>query len=100
MATMTSPGWSPARRAGDCGSTRLTTAPPEPQRFGDVGRQVLDLNAEAAAPHFAIGHELLHDAPRHIDGHGEADADVAAGRTQNRRVDADQFAAEIDEGAA
>ncbi|WP_306304522.1 hypothetical protein [Methylogaea oryzae] len=41
--------------------------------------------------------EHVHDAGRHVDGDGEADADVAAGGGEDGGVDADQLAAQVDQ---
>ena len=64
------------------------------------GRQILDRNPDAAALHLAIAHDLLHDAPRHVDRHREADADIAATRRQDRGVDPDHLAVEVDQRSA
>ena len=44
--------------------------------------------------------EIVHHVLRHVRRNREADADVAAGRREDLRVDADQFPVEIHEGAA
>src|SRR5439155_3560287 len=61
---------------------------------------VLDRHADAAALHFAIAKDLIHDLARHVDRHGEADPDIAAARRQDGGVDADALALEVDERAA
>ena len=53
----------------------------------------LDRHAEHAALHLAVVDQLRHDVLRHVRGNREADADVAARRRQDLRVDADQLAA-------
>src|SRR5262249_20502411 len=68
--------------------------------LGDVRRQVLQRHADPAALHRAMRHELLHDAARHVDRYREAAAASAAARTDDRRVDADELAAQVDERAA
>ncbi len=71
------------------------------QRLGKIGRQILDRHPEPAAPHLAEFDELVHDGERHVDGHGEADPDVAAApRRDDRGVDADELAVERDQRAA
>src|SRR5690348_16053221 len=39
--------------------------------------------------------DLLHDAARHVDGHGEPDPDIAAAGRQDGRVDSDELAAQV-----
>src|SRR5712692_7247956 len=66
----------------------------------EIRRQILDHDADAAALHFAESDELLHDAARHGDRHREADADIAAARRQDRGIDADALALQVDQRAA
>src|SRR6185503_9384250 len=66
-------------------------------RGGDVGSHVLDAYAEQSAPHRARRNELLHDRADHVDGNREADADVAAGARNDRGIDADELAVQVDE---
>src|SRR5690606_24306841 len=47
------------------------------------------------AAYFTMLDQLVHDLPDHVDGNSEADADVAAGRTDDGGVDADQVAVQI-----
>jgi len=59
--------------------------------------QVLDDEADPGVPHLAVGDQVLHHAPRAIDGDGEADAlrlPVDGG------VDADQLALDVEQRAA
>src|SRR5258707_11652735 len=42
-------------------------------RLREIGGQVLDRHADAAALYFAIANELVPDAARHADRHREAD---------------------------
>src|SRR5215211_3439177 len=44
--------------------------------------------------------DLLHDAARHVNRHGEADPDVAASRGKDSGVDADELSAHVDQRAA
>src|SRR5271165_351294 len=50
--------------------------------------------------HAAIGHQVVGDVFRGVDGNGEADARGGAAGRVNRGVDADDFAMRIDERAA
>jgi hypothetical protein len=43
---------------------------------------------------------LAHDVAGNVRGNGKTDAHVAAGRRNDRRVDADQLTVEIDQGSA
>ncbi len=70
------------------------------ERPGEIGGQVLDRHPDLAAPDLAVADQLVHHVARHIDRHGKADADIAALRRQDRGVDADQPAAQIDQRAA
>lgn len=71
-----------------------------PERLGQAGGEILDVDAETAAFHFTVFHELPGQLPDHVDGDREADADVAPRRRQDRRVDADELALQIDQGTA
>src|SRR5580658_9702207 len=70
------------------------------ERVGDIRCHGVHADAELAALHRAELDQLVHDAVRHVHRDGEADADVAAAARQNRGVDADQLAAQIDQRAA
>ena len=73
----------------------------EAERIGQIARQALQAGAEPGPPHFlAAGLGRRDDAFHHIDRNGEADADRAARLRENRRIDADQAAFHIDQGAA
>ena len=61
-------------------------------RLREIGGQVLNRDADAAALDLAVVDQLVHDLARHVDRHGKADADIAAARRQDRGVDADQLA--------
>lgn len=58
-----------------------------------VGRQVFNIDVEAAAPYFAEARDLVDHLAHDIHRHRETDADVAARRTDDGGVDADQIAA-------
>ena len=70
------------------------------EALGELGRQRLDGHAEPAARHLALGRQLRVDPLGHVDGDGEADADIAAGAREDRAVDADDLARHVDERAA
>ena len=70
------------------------------QAFGDVVGHLLDAHAEPAAPRFAELAKLVDDRDRGLRGHREADADRAAGGRDDRRIDADHLAVEIEQRAA
>src|SRR3546814_20233312 len=44
--------------------------------------------------------DLVDGIFHHVDRDGEADADIAAAAAQDRRIDADQLALRVDQGAA
>src|SRR5581483_4148654 len=69
------------------------------QAFGNVVGDLLDANAEPAAPRLAVLAKLVEHGQRGIGRHGKTDADRAAGRRDDRRVDADDFAVEIEQRA-
>jgi hypothetical protein len=98
-AAMTrSPFRMPACSAGDFGT-----------HFGDqrafvalgvkggrqFGREVLRADADAPAPHLAMGNDLLHDEMRHADRQGKSNADITAAGRQDCGVDADQLATQV-----
>ena len=100
---MTSPGWMPAGLAGPLSSTPAISAPRgglDVQALGDVVGDLLDAHAEPAAPHLAVLAQLIDDGDRAVGGHREADADRAAGRRDDRGVDADHFAVEVEQRSA
>ena len=100
---MTSPGSMPAgsRRAllvdaGDQRAARRLDA----EALGDLVGHLLDAHAEPAAPGFAELLELIDHRERGLRRHREADADRAARRRDDRGVDADHFAVEVEQRAA
>ena len=100
---MTSPRSMPAFAAGLSLVTALTRAPfdlVEAEALGHVRGDALHGDAELAAAHLAVVHELGHDRLRHARGDREADADVAARGRQDLGVDAHELAGGVDEGAA
>ncbi len=68
-------------------------------RFDARARQILDDQPRAAPAHRASRDELCHDGARHVDRDGEADPGglPALGRTHG--IDANELAANVDEGA-
>ena len=68
--------------------------------LGDVVGDLLDAHAEPAAPRLAKLAQLIDNRGRTVGGHCEADADRAAGRRNDRGVDADHFAIEVEQRAA
>ena len=72
----------------------------EPEALAEVGSEAEDRDAERAAAHLAELDQLLHHVLDHVRGNGEANAHVAAGLRQDRGVDADQLAAQVDQRAA
>src|SRR5947209_8218603 len=89
-----SPVWTPMRAAGLPGRTRRTSraspfsATPRPRR--------LQARSSAWAAHLAVGDQVAHHAPRAVDGNGKPDALRLA---VDRRVDADELAADVEERA-
>ena len=66
------------------------------EQFGDLRGHRLDLDAEPAALHRAVLHQILDDFARGRGGNGEGDADIAARRREDRGVDADHLAVEVE----
>src|SRR5690606_5071418 len=69
------------------------------EAVGDACVDVLGVDAQAAAMHFAGGLELAHDVAGQVRGNRETQADVAghrAARVEAGGVDADQLAVEVD----
>ena len=60
----------------------------------------LDLDAEPAALHRAVLDQVLYHFAGGRGRNGEGDADIAARRREDRRVDADHFAVEVEGRAA
>src|SRR6185437_237613 len=82
------PGGGGRTVAIDVGDQR-TLGTIEAEVLGDRRRHRLDADAEPAALDLAGGAQLLDDRPRQVGRNGEADADRAARRRIDRRVDAD-----------
>ena len=100
---MMSPARMPALAAGlSCTTSEMRTplALLEREALGELGRQRLNGDAEPAARHLALGRQLRVDPLGHVDGNGEADADIAARAREDGAVDPDHFARHIDEGSA
>ena len=72
----------------------------EAERGRRVVVDVLDLDAEPAAADRAALLQLLDDVERRPRRNREGDADVAARRAEDRRVDADHLALEVERRAA
>ena len=92
---MTSPTLMPGRRGravlhhvGDQRALRLV----EPERLGDLRRDLLDHHAEPAARDVALLLQLRDELLGEVDRDGEADADVAAAAAEDGGVDADHLA--------
>src|SRR5690606_30819588 len=96
-------GLQPALGAGrillDHGDQRAAGAI-QTEGFRQLRVDVLDGHADAAARDFAGFDELLLDVVRYVDRNGERQAHVAAAAAINLRVDADHFAAHVEERAA
>ncbi len=65
--------------------------------LGAVGIEVGDADAEQAALDLTVLQDLAHDRLGDVHGNGEADADVAAAVAEDRGIDADQLAPQVDE---
>src|SRR5690606_23156622 len=63
-------------------------------------RHFLDQHAQITAHDFALAAQLRQQLLYEIDRNSEADADITAGAAEDRRVDADDFAAQIEERPA
>src|SRR5262249_45469165 len=72
----------------------------EAEAFSDVGRDRLDLDADPAAADDALLLELVDDALHGVGRDGEGDADRAARRREDRSVDADHRAVDVERRAA
>src|SRR5262249_33161056 len=82
--------------AGDERAVRLLHA----ETLGDLIVDLLDAPPEPAAPGLAVFAQLLDHRQRRLGRHREADADRSARRRDDRGVDADDFAVEIEQRAA
>ena len=89
-------GGTVRRHAGDQRSRRIVEA----QTFGEVFGHGLNADAEPAAPRLAELAELADDVAGEIRRHGKTDADAAAGRRVDRRVDADDLSAHVEQRTA
>ena len=93
----------PAGLAGPLSSTPATSAPRGGSMFrlsASVVGHLLDAHAEPAAPGFAVFLQLIDDRHRAVRRNRKADADRAAGRRNDRGIDADDFAVEVEQRAA
>src|SRR5262245_52819791 len=99
---MMSPFVSPACAAVDCGSTDSIIAPSTSALPPAPGFCYLLSQGHPypASLDLAIGDQLSHDEPSHIDGNSETNADVAAGFGEYRGIDAGQAPVKSDQGAA
>ena len=70
------------------------------EALGDLVGHVLHVHAEPAAPRLAILLELIDHLHRAVRRHGEADADRAAGRRDDRRVHADHLPVHVEQRSA
>src|SRR4051812_47773139 len=70
------------------------------EALGDLFGDLLDSHAKPAAAQFAELLQLLDDGGNRLRGHGKAEADRAAGRRDDQRVDADDLAFEVEQRAA
>ena len=66
----------------------------------DGGSHVLRAHAEPAAHNAAVLAQLFNDFFREIDRNGKAYADIAAGLTEDRAIDAHNFPGGIDQRSA
>ena len=69
----------------------------DPEFRGQVGCDRLNPDAQPPAHDLALRHELLHDPLGHVRGDGEADA---LGKIDDRRVNPDHFAMQVEQGTA
>ena len=70
------------------------------ERFGDIGAHFRAFNTQQAALHFAKLNQLLCQGTGHIAGDGKANPDAAAARGEDRGVNTNQLAVEIQQRAA
>src|SRR5262249_44730525 len=66
----------------------------------DFRRDRLDHHAQITAHDLTALEQLIHHRARQVGRHGEAHALIAARARKDRRVDADQLAARVDERAS
>src|SRR4029077_446928 len=70
------------------------------QALGNIVGDLLDAHAEPAAPRLAELAELIDHGHRAVRRHGETDAHRAARRRNDRGIDADHLAIEVEQGPA
>ena len=95
MPRITSPDLMPASCAGELSCASATSAPLlrfQAQAVGDLVGDRLDLHADPAARDRALVLQRGDDRLGGLGRDGEADADAAAGRREDRGVDADDLA--------
>ena len=100
---ITSPGSILASSAGPSGVTLATSAPAassQTQALGDLVGDRLDADTQPAALDPPLLLQRLDHRHREIGGDREADPDVAAAGREDRRVDTDHLAVEIEARAA
>src|SRR5262249_1106431 len=84
---------------GDVGDERAARLV-HTERFGDLGSNLLDKDAEIASRDFPLALELRQQLLHQIHGNREADPDVAARAAVYRRIDSHDLAADVDERSA
>src|SRR3954470_17576519 len=67
---------------------------------GQRRSNILDVHTHEAADYLAFLDQAFHDHLGQVDGHGETDPLIAAAAAEDGRIDADQSAFRVDEGAA
>ena len=100
---MMSPVFTPAFSAGtavDDLADQRAARTVEAERIGELRVHFLDLHADAAARDLAGAHELLAHVVSDVDRDRERQAHVAAAAAVDLRIDADDFAVEIEQRAA
>jgi hypothetical protein len=93
----------PTRCASPPVTTPATNTPPplrKGERLRELQRQILSLDAKPATHPVAVLDDLYLNFLRKIGRHGKTDAVRTAGLRQGRRIDADQFAKNIDQCVA
>src|SRR5690606_21023697 len=90
-------GGRPARRDAP---DQFATVPRDPERGGDILVDLLQGHAHIAALRTLAAAKRIDHRPRLFRRNGETHADVAAGRRDQRGIDADHIALEIEHRAA
>src|SRR5690606_7079388 len=67
------------------------SAPGQSESLGQIGREILDHDAQAPAPNLPVLDELLHDGARHVDRNREPNSDIASDGGQDGGVNADEL---------